>query len=240
VSNLVENSVKYTPTGGKIAVRVFPVEGSAVLTVSDTGMGLSADLLPRVFDLFAQGERTIDRSQGGLGLGLTLVRRLVELHGGQVEAESDGIGKGAKFTVSLPRTDPPATMDPAVNTEIAASRKLRILIVDDNADGRDMLKTVLDMQGHEVYEAEEGISAVEHALSICPDVAIIDIGLPGLDGYEVARRVRARANRNVPKLVALTGYGQEEDRQLAMSAGFDEHLVKPVDPDVLYRVLAHL
>jgi CheY-like chemotaxis protein len=164
----------------------------------------------------------------------------VELHGGQVEAESDGIGKGAKFTVCLPRTDPPVTIDPAVNMEITASRRLRILIVDDNADGRDMLKTVLVMQGHEVYEAEEGITAVEHALSICPDVAIIDIGLPGLDGYEVARRVRAGANGNVPKLVALTGYGQEEDRRLAISAGFDEHLVKPIDPDVLYRILAHL
>jgi signal transduction histidine kinase len=240
VANLVENSVKYTPSGGEITVRTFPQNGDAVLEVSDTGAGISPDLLPRVFDLFAQGKRTMDRSQGGLGLGLTLVRRLVELHGGCIAASSEGVGKGAKFTIRVPRTDPPQAdaVPRAVTT--TPGRSLQVLVVDDNADGREMLKTVLVMQGHNVDEAEDGITAVERALESCFDVAIIDIGLPGFDGYEVARRIRAGSNGNVAKLIALTGYGQEEDRRLALAAGFDEHLVKPVDPDVLSKLFASL
>lgn len=237
LTNLLENAAKYTPPGGRIRVRVMPDERTSVLEVSDTGAGIAPNLLPYVFDIFTQGERTLDRSQGGLGLGLTLVRRLVELHHGSVTAASDGLGRGARFTVVLPRIDAPAAAAEAPPATPSSARRLRILIVEDNADGRETLKTMLTLYGHQVYEAADGVSGAELAISIRPDLALIDIGLPGIDGYEVARRVRASTHGEV-KLVAFTGYGQEEDMQRAKLAGFDACLVKPIEPAALERILA--
>lgn len=236
--NLLENAVKYTPPGGHIRVRVRPDGHTAVLEVSDTGLGIAPNLLPHVFEIFTQGERTLDRSQGGLGLGLTLVRRLVELHHGRVTAASEGLGRGATFSVMLPRIDPPAIAAEPAPAIPPSARRLRVLIVEDNADGRETLKTILNLYGHEVYEAADGLSGAELAISMGPDIALIDIGLPGIDGYEVARRVRASPLGRQMKLVAFTGYGQEEDLQRAKLAGFDACLVKPLEPAVLERILA--
>ena len=239
LTNLIENAAKYTPPGGRIIVRVMPDGNNAVLEVSDTGMGIAPDLLPHIFDMFTQGERTLDRSQGGLGLGLALVRRLVGLHHGRVTAASGGPGTGATLTVVLPRIDAPAAaVEPRTATPSSSRARLRILIVEDNADGRETLKTILALNGHEVYEAPDGLSGAALAISVCPDVALVDIGLPGIDGYEVARRVRASPQGRQMKLVAFTGYGQEDDMQRAQLAGFDACLVKPIEPAELERVLA--
>jgi len=239
VSNLLDNAAKYTPPGGRIAVRVRAENGQAVLEVEDSGVGISPELLPRIFDLFTQGERTLDRSQGGLGLGLALVRRLAELHGGTVSAYSGGPGSGATFQVRLDLQPAPAASAVAESPE-AIEKKLRILIVDDNPDGRESLAMMLGMQGHEVHEAVDGPSAVQRALELVPDAAIVDIGLPGFDGYEVARRVRAAAKGAAIRLVALTGYGQEEDRRAALAAGFDSYLVKPADLNALHSILGRV
>ena len=237
VTNLLDNAAKYTPHGGRIALRVGADGARGVVQVQDSGMGIPPELLPRVFDLFTQGERTIDRSQGGLGLGLALVRRLVELHGGEVGASSDGAGQGACFSVNLPLAQAPAAAAAAPAAE-ERERKLRILIVEDNPDGRETLALMLGMEGHEVHAAEDGPSGVKEALEWTPDAAIVDIGLPGFDGYEVARRIRAAAKGFAIKLVALTGYGQEEDRRAAMAAGFDSFLVKPADFKAIHTILA--
>jgi PAS domain S-box-containing protein len=238
VSNLVSNALKYTPAGGTITIRVSRDGGLAVLTVEDTGVGMAPHLLLRVFDLFVQGERRLDRTQGGLGIGLTLVRRLVELHGGTVEAFSEGPDRGSRFTVRLhaiiaPRASGEARRPPGWSV---ASR--RILVIEDNADARAMLRHLLESAGHEVHEASDGRQGLDMALSLQPDVALIDLGLPGLDGYEIARRLRAADERRNILLVAVTGYGSPEDRERSLMAGFDVHLVKPVDPDLLAGVLA--
>ena len=209
-----------------------------VLEVRDSGMGIEADLLPVVFDLFTQEQRARDRAQGGLGLGLTLVRRLVELHGGHITAASEGRGKGATFTVRLPRIDAPAAAGASASAPAAKIPPRRILLVEDNADARTMLLHLLRLDGHEVHEALDGLTGVTLAASVQPDVAIVDIGLPGIDGYEVARRVRATAQGRRITLVALTGYGADNDRRLARAAGFDAYLVKPVTPQSLAAALA--
>ena len=234
ITNLLTNAIKYTPEDGLIRVHVGPDERDAVLRVTDTGIGIAAELLPRVFDLFTQGERPLDRRQGGLGIGLTLVKRLVEQHGGGVEARSAGPGTGAEFLVRLPRVEPPSVRSPAPSTDGTAARR-RILIVEDNDDVRDMLRTALSIVGHDVHEAADGERGLEAALRLRPDVALIDLGLPGLDGYEVARRLRAAGHRD--RLVAVTGYGQAEDRRRSADAGFDAHLVKPVDDAELARIV---
>ena len=239
VTNLLDNAAKYTPPGGRIGVRVRAEDDEAVLEVEDTGMGIAPELLPRVFDLFSQGERTIDRAQGGLGLGLALVRRLVELHGGTVTASSRGAGQGARFTVRLKRIEAPHAAAAARDEPGADEQKrLRILIVEDNPDGRETLAMLLGMQGHEIHEAETGPGGVECALKVKPDAAVVDIGLPGFDGYEVARRLRASPETSGTRLIALTGYGQEDDRQNAFRAGFDSFLVKPADMAALNTILA--
>jgi signal transduction histidine kinase len=218
VTNLLSNAVKFTGPGGKIRVRTAAEGAFAVLTVADTGAGIAAEMLPHVFDLFVQASGSLDRSRGGLGVGLTLVRELVQLHGGTVAATSGGPGHGSTFVVRLPRIEAPtvvrdeAPMLPAVG-------KRHVLVVEDNADGREMLRVSLELAGHDVEETEDGTAAVAAAQSCPPDVAIIDIGLPGIDGYEVARRIRTSAH--LTKLVALTGYGQPDDRRKAMDAGFD-------------------
>jgi signal transduction histidine kinase len=240
ISNLLENAVKYTPSGGLVHVKVRREDNEAVFEVSDTGSGISAELLPRVFDIFTQGERTLDRAQGGLGLGLTLVRRLVDLHRGRIDAASEGAGKGATFTVRLPSIESIGRPNERPPVALKTERRMRILIVDDNDDGRDMLKMLLGLHGHEVHEAGDGPSAVDGVIAIRPDIAIVDIGLPGFDGYEVARRVRRFGNADRVMLVALTGYGQEEDRRQAQEAGFDAFLVKPVDAETLAKMLSGL
>jgi signal transduction histidine kinase/integral membrane sensor domain MASE1/ActR/RegA family two-component response regulator len=236
VTNLITNALRYTPRGGRIAVRVDRDERGARLEVSDTGIGIDPDVLPRVFDLFVQAAPQPDRALGGLGVGLSLVRRLVELHGGRVEAASGGRGRGSSFTVRLPalqRASLPA--QPPRPTQTAARR--RILVVEDHEDGSRMLQTMLELGGHEVHAAGSGPEAVETARRLRPDVAIVDIALPGFDGYEVARRLRASEECRDVLLVALTGYGRGEDRRRARAAGFDVHLAKPVDPERLIETL---
>jgi signal transduction histidine kinase/ActR/RegA family two-component response regulator len=237
ISNLVVNAVKYTPEGGTVCVSVKREGAEAVLRVADTGIGLSPELAGRVFELFVQGDRELDRSQGGLGIGLTLVRRLAEMHGGTASAYSEGPGKGSEFTVRLPAIEPRGAAPPLpARAQVAAARD--ILIVEDNDDARETLRILLEMEGHRVETAGDGLAGLEKALALQPEVALIDVGLPKLDGYEVARRLRATAGIRQPFLVALTGYGLPEDRQRAFDAGFDAHVVKPVDRDTLSEVLA--
>jgi signal transduction histidine kinase/ActR/RegA family two-component response regulator len=237
--NLIGNALKYTPPGGQVTIRVQPAAGSAVLQVADTGMGISPRLLPTVFDLFVQGERALDRSQGGLGLGLALVKALVALHDGSVEAASDGPGRGAVFTMRLPLVPVPAARhDDRHAGDVVRDARRRILLVEDNDDSRQMLRMVLAEAGHEVHEAADGVTAVKLAATIAPDVALVDVGLPAMDGYDVARHIRAGERGKTIRLIALTGYGQAEDRLRALDAGFDAHLTKPVTPERLLDLIA--
>jgi PAS domain S-box-containing protein len=237
ILNLVTNAAKYTPAGRAIRVQTFVDGDRAVLRVEDEGIGIANDALPRIFGLFFQGDHTLDRAHGGLGIGLTLVRMLVELHGGTVTAESPGPGLGSVFTVRLPRISLPSTLEQTRQRAPAIRR--RVLIVEDNDDTREMLKILLEHEGHEVYEAIDGTEGVRAASRLRPDLALVDLGLPILDGYEVARFIR-RQDHQPQRLVALTGYGQAADRERALRAGFDDHLVKPVDPDRLAELLQHL
>ena len=205
--------------------------------MTDTGAGIGARLLPRVFDLFVQGEQPSDRERGGLGIGLTLVRRLVELHGGTVEASSAGPGRGSTFTLRLPAVEASVAETPPEQASERVRVSRRVLLVEDNADSREMLKTLLTLEGHEVSEAVDGPSAIEAMAREHPDIAFIDIGLPGIDGYEVASHVRAQSHGADVFLVALTGYGLGTDRERSREAGFDVHLVKPFHPDELKKVL---
>jgi signal transduction histidine kinase/ActR/RegA family two-component response regulator len=233
IDNLLSNAVKYTPAGGSVVMTVGHVGDDAVIRVADTGIGMSPALLPRIFDPFVQGESTRHRAKGGLGIGLTLVKRLVEMHDGAIGARSDGPGRGSTFTVRLPRLAVP--MEPVVTapTRTAATGVRRVLLVEDSADVRRMLRAWLELDGYEVHETEDGITGLAEARSLQPDVAIIDIGLPGLDGWELARQLRATDAGHRMILVAISGYGQVTDQQLSREAGFDVHLVKPVDLDAL-------
>jgi PAS domain S-box-containing protein len=238
IANLVDNAVKYTAPGGSIRVSVGPDNAQAVIRVQDTGVGITPELLARVFELFVQDRQSLHRAGGGLGLGLTLVKRLVDLHGGTVEAASDGPGEGATFVVRLPISAGSAESRPPPAPPVAASAARRVLVVEDHQDARDSLRLLLALDGHEVDEAADGVTALEKIVARRPDVALVDIGLPSLDGYSIARAVRAAPQGKSLFLVALTGYGQPEDRQRAIDAGFDAHLVKPVEPDRLRQLLA--
>jgi signal transduction histidine kinase/CheY-like chemotaxis protein len=237
LSNIVTNAIKYTPPGGQIRVSLRAEGGDAILTVEDTGVGISPRLLPYVFDLYVQADRTLDRARGGLGIGLALVRRLVELHGGTIAASSEGEGKGSRFTVRLGRI-PAADGLPRVPLpqEDSPSRK-RVLLIEDNKDAREMLRMMLELAGHVVYEAADGVTGLELVNAERPDVGIIDIGLPRMDGYQVARRIRDLPHGRDMLLLALTGYGSPADVKRSEEHGFDHHLVKPVDPDFLTRVI---
>ncbi|HEX5530554.1 MAG TPA: MASE1 domain-containing protein, partial [Methylomirabilota bacterium] len=237
LGNLLGNALKFTPADGRVTV-VVDAEGSeAVLRVEDTGAGIPPDLLPRIFDLFVQGQTTLHRREAGLGIGLTLVRRLVDLHRGRIEAASAGPGRGSVFTVRLPAARPPGALpEPRAETPTAVARR-RVLIIEDNDDARLMLRHLLHRSGHEVHEAAEGTDGLARALALAPDAVIVDIGLPGLDGYAIARRLRETGPPGV-LLVAITGYGQDGDRQRSREAGFDVHLTKPIDPLVLDALLA--
>jgi signal transduction histidine kinase len=238
--NLLNNAAKYTEPGGKISVKAGLENGLLVIRIRDTGVGISPELLPKVFDLFTQAHRTLDRSQGGLGVGLTLVRQLVEMQGGNVEAFSDGLGCGSEFVVKLPAVAEDASSNPNAkekwNEKTRPGAPLRMVVVDDNADGAESLAELLEILGHEVFVANDGPSGISIVEEYHPEVVLLDIGLPGMDGYEVARRIRAEMGRG-PMLIAVSGYGRDEDRQLAQEAGFDHHFVKPVQLESLRSIL---
>jgi two-component system CheB/CheR fusion protein len=244
-ANLLNNAAKYTERGGAITLTAERQEGQARVSVRDTGFGIAADLLPRVFDLFAQGDNTRDRAQGGLGIGLTLVKRLVELHGGSVTAHSEGEGKGSEFIVCLPlsreaveqKGDKDRVGSPSSS---GAAGGWKVLVVDDSKDATDSLALLLRLWGHEVRVAHDGQSALKAARSYRPRLVLMDIGLPGLTGHEVARQLRDEFGKERMLLVALTGYGQEEDQERSRQAGFDQHWVKPVEPATLQALLASL
>ncbi|GEJ59101.1 ATP-binding protein [Anaeromyxobacter diazotrophicus] len=243
VANLLTNAAKYTEPGGVVSVRAAREGGEAVVRVRDSGMGIPPDLLPHVFDLFVQGHRALDRSQGGLGLGLAIVRSMVEMHGGRVSADSSGSGRGSEFVVRLPAARV-TSLTPALPPRppvapLGLVRARRVLVVDDNQDAADALVEALSTQGHLATVAYDGPSGLEAAARARPEVAFLDIGLPVMDGYELARRLREVLGSGV-KLVALTGYGQDRDRALSRAAGFDEHLVKPVELDQIMAVVSAL
>ena len=228
-TNLIDNALKYTPSGGSIDIRIGAEDDEVLLTVSDTGVGIAPDLLPHVFDVFVQGTISLDRAQGGLGIGLSLVRRLVELHGGSVSVSSAGGGAGSRFTIRLPRAEPAQASAPVASLPQPESAKPAVLLIEDNEDGREMMATMLDVYGYPVLQSADGLDGVQQALAQLPKVALVDIGLPGIDGYEVARRLRANPQTQAMRLIALTGYGLAEDQRRVLEAGFDMHLVKPVD-----------
>jgi signal transduction histidine kinase len=232
-SNLLNNACKYTQEDGRIHLRAEAEDGEARIAIEDDGSGIDAELLPRVFELFVQGERGLDRGQGGLGIGLTLVKRLVELHNGTVRAYSAGVGRGSTFTVSLPCLAAVADTAESSMPEMRRNEKVygrRVLVVDDNMDAAESTAAYLRLEGHEVKTVNDGRDALESVRVFAPHVIVLDIGLPGLDGYAVARRLRTDGETREALLIALTGYGQKEDRDRAKEAGFDYHFTKPADP----------
>jgi signal transduction histidine kinase len=237
VTNLLNNAAKYTPPHGHIAVAASLEGRQAVLRVRDDGIGMAPELVSRVFDLFMQGDRSLAHVSGGLGIGLTIVRKLVELHGGTVSATSEGRGWGSEFVVRLPIVGAPAATSGVPAGEVRRLPPLRILVIEDNADTRELIRALLARDGHRVRVADRGASGIDLAHSVRPDVALVDIGLPDVDGYEVGRRIRAILGESV-RLIALTGYGQAEHRQRSEDAGFDAHLVKPVSEQLLRETLA--
>jgi PAS domain S-box-containing protein len=239
VVNILNNAAKYTPPEGRISVRVSGEDGHAVVRVADTGVGIAPEMLPRIFELFAQGDQSLAHTSGGLGVGLTLVRRLVELHGGRVAVDSGGPGRGSEFTIRLPLSRNHPGGAPAGIAVVDRCPPAAVLLIEDNADARETLRALLESEGHRVDEAADGADGLARAESGRPDIALIDLGLPGIDGYEVARRLRARLGAR-PILVAISGYGQMSDRLRALDAGFDAHLTKPVSADILSATLGDL
>jgi PAS domain S-box-containing protein len=240
IGNLVNNAVKFTPEGGSIRIETGVEHGLVFVRVRDSGIGIDQELQPRIFDLFTQGDSTLHRTQGGLGIGLTIVKQLVELHGGHVTCSSEGAGAGSTFEIQLPQAaDQHSSSAPRV-APVPTGRTVDVLLVDDNIEGAELLAHYLQTNGHRVIIRHDGPSAVEAALRHRPDVALLDIGLPGIDGYEVARRLRRAPTTRKCVLIALTGYGQAEAQQLAAAAGFNRHLTKPVDPQELSDLLARL
>jgi signal transduction histidine kinase len=240
VSNLLHNAAKYSDDGGRILLELSVQDGEALIVVRDNGIGIDEALLPRIFDLFAQGTRSLDRMQGGLGVGLTLARRLVELHGGRVEASSEGARKGAEFRVTIPCVSVVPRDEGGVSqgcATVAVSGR-RVLIVDDNQDAAESIAQYLQLEGHEVKSVSDGLLALACAPVFAPQIVVLDIGLPMMDGYEVARRLRRLPATEHALLVAMTGYGQKEDQLRAVEAGFDRHFVKPTDPRMLVQLIA--
>jgi PAS domain S-box-containing protein len=242
VSNLLTNAAKYTPVAGQIEVFAAASGDNVSLYVRDNGLGIEPELLPRVFDLFVQGGQALDRAKGGLGLGLAIVRSVIELHGGRVSASSEGAGRGSEFQVSLPARMRVSDRVSAVQEPVRAAggAGASVLVVDDNVDALELLAEALRMVGHEIHTAHDAASALRLARSVRPDVALLDIGLPVMDGYELARKLRAMPGLENIKLAALTGYGQLSDKQRARDAGFEEHLVKPISIATLQTVVTRL
>ena len=229
--NILTNAIKYTPEGGHVTLILRREQGDGVIEVTDDGVGIAPDRIGRIFELFAQAENAIGRAQGGMGIGLALVRNLVELHGGTVQAKSDGVGKGSTFTVHLPlakETEKPVTREPQTAPEPETSSRRRIVIVEDNRDVRDLLRLRLSRLGHEVVDAQDGEEGLKLVLAEKPDLSLVDLGLPGIDGFEVAKGVREKLGHDVV-LVAVSGFGQPDDKRRAIEAGFDDHLTKPAD-----------
>jgi len=235
ISNLLANAAKYSEQGGRVVLRAQTVDGCAEITVRDTGVGIEADALPRIFEMFAQAKSSLDRAEGGLGIGLALVKGLVELHGGTVEAKSDGAGQGALFSVRLPLPTAVDALerDDRLPAKVSAAQRMRILVADDNRDAAASLATLLELDGHEVAVVHDGEAALESAAAWTPHVALLDIGMPKRNGYEVAQHIRAAPWGQAMKLVAVTGWGQAEDKRRAREAGFDRHFTKPLDLDAL-------
>ena len=262
LDNLLDNEARFVDRGGRVTVRLraespppppspargegekrspSPLAGEggwAVLTLSDTGIGIAPDMVDRLFDVFAQADRSLDRKRGGLGLGLAVVKGLVEQHGGDVRADSAGLGRGAEFTVRLPLEPEPAALSPASEPPEQTGARSRVLVIEDNHDAAESLRMLLEILGHEVRVAFTGPEGLERALDWTPNVVLSDIGLPELDGYEVARRLRREPSFGNVLLVAITGYNGDEDRRLSKEAGFDHHLGKPADVRELQRMLA--
>ena len=242
-SNLLNNAAKYSEPKGRIAVTAECLGRDVVVSVRDHGIGIPSEMLPRVFDAFTQLDRSLERSRGGLGIGLTLVKRLVELHGGSVEARSDGDGRGSEFVVRLPiPTSHPVPGSPVTldDTLLKAPGRCRILIVDDASDVAESMGVLLDMLGYETRTACDGLAGLAAAAELRPDVALLDIGMPKMNGYELARRIREEAWGKDMVLIAVTGWGQEEDKRRSREAGFNHHLVKPLDPTALTKLLASM
>ncbi|MFL6261580.1 MAG: ATP-binding protein [Thermoanaerobaculia bacterium] len=240
LTNLLNNAAKYTPPPGEIRLTAGKEEGGMVaVRVRDTGVGIAADLMPKIFDLFTQGERPLDRSEGGLGIGLTLAQRLVKLHGGSIEAASEGPGRGSELVIRLPLSAVPAASSSSsrrpAESRPASSR--RVLVVDDNRDAAESLETLLQLWGHRARSAQDGPQALALMAELQPEIVLLDIGLPGMDGYEVARRMRELPAGKSALIVAVTGYGRNSDRLQSHQAGFDHHLVKPVQPEVLQELI---
>jgi CheY-like chemotaxis protein len=241
LANLLNNAAKYSEASGTIRLVVAIDAGVLRMSVRDSGVGIPPEMIGRVFDLFAQSDRSVGRAHGGLGIGLTLARSLVELHGGRIEARSEGPGKGSEFVVTLPLVAPPearAAERPAARHEAASGR--RVLVADDNQDAAATLALALQSLGHIVETASDGLEAIELAQRFKPSVMFLDLGMPGLTGFDVARRVRAGSWAEVPALIAVTGWGQADDKQRSREAGFDMHLVKPIDLATLETVLTTL
>jgi CheY-like chemotaxis protein len=243
LSNLLNNAAKYTPSGGRIVLSAWREDGHAVIAVADSGIGIPPESIGSVFEMFTQVRGSLDRAQGGLGIGLSLVRRLVELHGGRVSASSRGRGQGSTFTVRLPlRPGTAHALEPSGQPEAvlsaAAGGPLRVLVVDDNADAADSLVALLEALGHTTTVAHDGVAGLEAARAFLPDLVFLDIGLPGMSGYDVAREVRRTAALRQPVLIALTGWGSQSDQEQSHEAGFDQHLTKPVSLEALEQALA--
>jgi CheY-like chemotaxis protein/two-component sensor histidine kinase len=254
LSNLLNNAAKYTEERGQIRLAVSLEEDTVVFQVRDNGIGIPAEMLSSVFDLFTQVDRSLDRSQGGLGLGLTLVRSLVEMHGGAVQAASEGLGKGSQFSIRLPVWKPvqPSVQEPAspegnparesgvAGKSVSAPRGRKVLVVDDNVTWAESLALLLSLEGHQSEVVHDGPTALQALRKFTYDVVFMDIGLPHMDGYEVARRLRHEPGLGQPMLIAITGYAEDEARRRSHEAGYDHHLVKPVDPEAILALLASM
>jgi CheY-like chemotaxis protein/nitrogen-specific signal transduction histidine kinase len=240
--NLLNNAAKYTEPGGNIVLDVKPGRGEVAVCVRDTGIGIPPDMLSRVFDIFTQVDRSLEKSQGGLGIGLSIAKRLVEMHGGTIEARSDGHGRGSEFIVRLPaRTGSPAQAQPEASAEPKpAKMRHRILVADDNPDSATTLSLMLEVLGNEVFVAHDGVEALDLARRHRPQAILLDIGMPRMNGYDACARIRAEPWGREPLIVALTGWGQEEDKNRSRAAGFDRHLVKPVEPATLEKIIEAL
>jgi len=239
ISNLLNNAAKYSDTGRRIGLDVDASDQWITIRVQDSGVGIPKDALPAVFDLFAQADHSLGRTHGGLGIGLTLVKRLVEMHGGRAEAHSEGPGHGSEFLVHLPRQKAPVTeryVSPG-GAAVVSEEVLRVLVVDDNHDAVETLALLIRLEGHNVAVAFDGVNALAEAAKFQPQVVLLDIGMPEMDGYQVAHELRAREPQRTMVILALTGYGQPEDRARAEAAGFTGHLTKPVPPELLFAAL---
>jgi len=241
-SNLLNNAAKYMERGGKIWLTVTPADGEVVVSVRDTGIGIPADALPGIFDMFSQVDHSLEKAQGGLGIGLMLVKQLLEMHGGRIEAKSEGSGKGSEFIAHLPVINAVPRRQTANTADEPRARTLacRILVADDNRDAAESMSTVLRLMGNEVRTVHDGLQAVEEAAAFRPDLVLLDIGMPRLNGYDAARRIRAERWGKSTLIVAMTGWGQDEDKRRASEAGFDRHFTKPVDPGDIEKLIAAL